>query len=139
MKWTIDFDWFHGDIDKEETEERLVRNSYLVRFSSSIPGQFTFSLMTNGHPTHIRIERVEQGFSMESKVCRTLGYLVKKYVQQQEQNLGITLVPCPGSSRYKRELLKGNPESGYKRSNYNNCSNDHKDDVDIVEEEDVNF
>ena len=73
--------WFHGDIGAAEAERRLSRTNrgtFLLRFSSGSPGNFSLSLRTKEGTKHLRITSHAKGYQVAGKVHSSLNELVKK-------------------------------------------------------------
>lgn len=47
-------DWFHGPLSRQDAENLLVRDGdFLVRESTTNPGQYVLTGLQNGYPKHL--------------------------------------------------------------------------------------
>jgi len=87
--------WFHGEISTAEAQLRLSGlpgGTFLVRFSSTQPGWYTISSLTQAN-TSIKHQRVsyigERGFNFNGEWYQSLEDIIR-----DSDNL---FIPCPGS------------------------------------------
>jgi len=87
--------WFHGDISTAEAQIRLSGlpgGTFLVRFSSTQPGCYTISSLTQSN-TSIKHQRVSfvagKGFNFNGQWFNSLEDIIR-----DSNNL---FIPCPGS------------------------------------------
>lgn len=87
--------WFHPNIDRVNAEKKLVDKgvdgSFLVRPSSSHPGDFTLSVLRNSEVTHIKIQNTDEYYDLYGgEKFATLAELVHYYTlnpgQLKERN-----------------------------------------------------
>ncbi|UXI15577.1 hypothetical protein NH340_JMT01520 [Sarcoptes scabiei] len=82
--------WFHPNIDRLYAEKMLVdrgvEGSFLVRPSSSHPGDFTLSVLGNGEVTHIKIQNTDDYYDLYGgEKFATLAELVHHYTSKKGQ------------------------------------------------------
>lgn len=105
----IDEDRFYfGKITSSEADDILMKEggeegTFLIRESSSSPGNYVLSFISDGHPLHILIQKYKgDGFSLvvlnEAKIFNGLDSLVAHYSQHPVGSSATTLChPCPGN------------------------------------------
>jgi len=89
--------WFHGEINTNEAQLKLSGlpgGTFLVRFSSTHPGCYTISSLTQSGNASIKHQRVsysaaERSFNLNGQFYKTLEDLIR-----ESNNL---FMPCPGS------------------------------------------
>merc|ERR1712137_1357449 len=89
--------WFHGHISSSDAEKKLAtakKGTFLFRFSSSDPGCFAISTVSNvGTIKHFRIfHRPGMSYILGKSECQSLSDIIIKY--KRELSLK---TPCPGS------------------------------------------
>jgi len=90
-------DWFHGDIDAIESNRRLDKSSvgtYLVRYSTSSPGGFTISRVTDRGIIHSKVERTSNHGFFVNEEFKTLPELIRFVSPTDKLDL---VTPCGGS------------------------------------------
>jgi len=87
--------WFHGEIDTLEAQQKIGgmnAGTFLVRFSSSQPGCYTISSLTQG-TTSIKHQRVSfvsgKGFNLNNKWYNSLEDIIR--------DSNSLFIPCAGS------------------------------------------
>ena len=114
IKRTLYQTWFHGDIDKNQAEDRIraqinMPGTYLIRFSS-VPGVFTLSSSTEFSVEHRRITyNPNEGYKING-VC---FYSLEKLIKAAAGPLHLKH-PCPGSrfANIFKELPSAYVQSG---------------------------
>jgi len=103
--------WFHGDISTSEAQIRLSgmpAGTFLVRFSSTHPGCYTISSLTQSS-TSIKHQRVSyvvgKGFNFNGEYYDSLDSIIR-----DSNNL---FIPCPGSHFQSLFAEQTNPIIGY--------------------------
>ena len=88
--------WFHGEVTLNESQQKLSGlpgGTFLVRFSSTQPGCFTISSLTQGNSSikHQRVlfEASKQVYHFNGEVYRSLDDLIKDSNE--------LFIPCPNS------------------------------------------
>jgi len=102
--------WFHGDSSTKESEDKLFEKhpgTFLVRFSSSSPGCFTISKISDGKIKHQKIQH-KPGFAYEIN-GRSYPSL-QDLIRGEAQALGLVKA-CDGSKYLK--IFHDEITSGY--------------------------
>jgi len=102
--------WFHGHLSMTDASNRLSSYSkghFLIRLSSTVPGQFTISKVDKGNSiSHQRITYMHySGFSVRLKDSKTgavkllaeNGIGLKRFISKIASDFGL-VTPCPGRS-----------------------------------------
>eukprot|EP01099_Mayorella_cantabrigiensis_P001703 TRINITY_DN1755_c0_g2_i1.p1 TRINITY_DN1755_c0_g2~~TRINITY_DN1755_c0_g2_i1.p1 ORF type:complete len:532 (-),score=88.92 TRINITY_DN1755_c0_g2_i1:288-1883(-) len=120
--------WFHGQISMTDASNRLSSYSkghFLIRLSSTVPGQFTISKVDKANSiSHQRITYSHNlGFSVRLKDAKTgavkvlseNGIGLKRFISKIASDFGL-VTPCPGRSAEFEQIFmkpKSVPLAGY--------------------------
>uniref|UniRef100_A0A673GL99 Tyrosine-protein kinase n=1 Tax=Sinocyclocheilus rhinocerous TaxID=307959 RepID=A0A673GL99_9TELE len=107
--------WFHGKIDREDSEQRLLRSSYvngkfLQRENNGRNVSYALCLLHNNHVMHYRIDKDKAGkLSIpDGKKFDTLWQLVEHYTYKPDGLLRVLTETCPRPS-HNSEVHTENP------------------------------
>ncbi|XP_016403861.1 tyrosine-protein kinase SYK-like isoform X2 [Sinocyclocheilus rhinocerous] len=109
--------WFHGKIDREDSEQRLLRSSYVngkflirQRENNGRNVSYALCLLHNNHVMHYRIDKDKAGkLSIpDGKKFDTLWQLVEHYTYKPDGLLRVLTETCPRPS-HNSEVHTENP------------------------------
>uniref|UniRef100_A0A673GE55 Tyrosine-protein kinase n=1 Tax=Sinocyclocheilus rhinocerous TaxID=307959 RepID=A0A673GE55_9TELE len=108
--------WFHGKIDREDSEQRLLRSSYVngkflirQRENNGRNVSYALCLLHNNHVMHYRIDKDKAGkLSIpDGKKFDTLWQLVEHYTYKPDGLLRVLTETCPRPSHNSEQGATG--------------------------------
>uniref|UniRef100_A0A673GI84 Tyrosine-protein kinase n=1 Tax=Sinocyclocheilus rhinocerous TaxID=307959 RepID=A0A673GI84_9TELE len=108
--------WFHGKIDREDSEQRLLRSSYVngkflirQRENNGRNVSYALCLLHNNHVMHYRIDKDKAGkLSIpDGKKFDTLWQLVEHYTYKPDGLLRVLTETCPRPSHNSEVSTQG--------------------------------